>query len=404
MIELVIMIMSAFLMGKLFQKIKLPAILGWLVAGIVFGFHGLNLVSEAYMKTPWVVYLLLVLETTAGSLVGAELVWDKLKKTGKSIVIVTLFQSLFTFFVVTLAFGIVFYFTHVPLYLAAIIGGIALATAPAPSISIVSEYQTKGPVTDALIPMAALDDVVGIIVFFTINALVGSSLSGASFSFTPILVMIFGPILVGVAAGLVFGFISKYIKQQMPLLVVFMLGIFVTANAGYQLNQVLGSTMNLSYFMMGLSFCATFVNMVDFEAFEAMYEKGTVVISFALMIIIFSLGAPLDFRSISGAGILTFVYIGARMIGKVAGAYLGSDMMNMPDTVKKYLGLTLLPHSGVSLFFTSIASATLMPYDPAAALLIQSTIAAAAIINEIIAVLLAKKGFEKAGELYQAKQ
>ena len=76
-------------------------------------------------------------------------------------------------------------------------------------------------------------------------------------------------------------------------------------------------------------------------------------------------------------------------------------MSKLPDTVKKYLGLTLLPHSGVSLVFTGIAAGTLRGPYPESAVLLQGTIAAAAVINEIIAVLVAKKAFEWAGELYQ---
>ena len=81
-------------------------------------------------------------------MIGTELVWNKLKKSGRSIIITTLTQSLGTFLVVSLVFCIVFYISNVPLYLAFLFGGIALATAPAPALSIVREFKTKGPVTD----------------------------------------------------------------------------------------------------------------------------------------------------------------------------------------------------------------------------------------------------------------
>ena len=81
---------------------------------------------------------------------------------------------------VTLVFVIVFRFTGVPLYLAAVFGGIALATAPAPALSIVREFKTKGPVTQTLIPMAALDDIVGVVVFFTTISIVAGTLSAHS--------------------------------------------------------------------------------------------------------------------------------------------------------------------------------------------------------------------------------
>ena len=92
----------------------------------------------------------------------------------------TLAQSLGTFALVTLVFGIVFYFSGIPLYLAFIFGGIALATAPAPVLSIVNEFHTKGEVTKTLIPMAALDDMVGVAVFFTVISVVARHISGGA--------------------------------------------------------------------------------------------------------------------------------------------------------------------------------------------------------------------------------
>lgn len=102
---------------------------------------------------------------------------SRLKKSGKAIVITTLTQSIGTFLLVSLVFGIVFHFSGIPVYLAFLFGEIALATAPAPALSIVWEFKTKGPVTSTLIPMAALDDIIGCIVFFTTIAIVAGHLS-----------------------------------------------------------------------------------------------------------------------------------------------------------------------------------------------------------------------------------
>lgn len=115
------------------------------------------------------------------------------------------------------------------------------------------------------------------------------------------------------------------------------------------------------------------------------------------MVSIINLGAPLDYHLIVGAGFYTFLYIASRAAGKYFGARIGAKATRMPETVQKYLGLTLLPHSGVSLIFTGIACATLAPL-PQLAAIVQGTIAAAAVINEIIAVVAAKQGFVLAGE------
>lgn len=97
-------------------------------------------------------------------------------------------------------------------------------------------------------------------------------------------------------------------------------------------------------------------------------------------------------------GVFTAVYIVSSALGKYFGSYLGASITHAPQTVKKYLGLTLLPHSGVSLVFTGIAVSILNSADPISSRIVQGIIVAAAIINEVIAVIIAKKGFEWAGE------
>lgn len=130
-----------------------------------------------------------------------------------------------------------------------------------------------------------------------------------------------------------------------------------------------------------------------------MIELLRFLITIAILIVILNLGTPLDYHLILGAGVFTFIYIVSRALGKYLGAYFGAHITHSPKTVKKYLGLTLLPHSGVSLVFTGIAVSILIGPDKNGANIIQGTIAAAAVINEIIAVIFAKKGFEWAGEL-----
>ena len=118
-----------------------------------------------------------------------------------------------------------------------------------------------------------------------------------------------------------------------------------------------------------------------------------------MILVILNLGAPLDYHLILGAGLYTAIYIIARAVGKYFGAYFGARITKSESTVQKYLGLTLLPHSGVSLVFTGIAVSVLSGPAPECAAIVQGTIAAAAVINEIIAVMIAKKGFEWAGEI-----
>lgn len=160
----------------------------------------------------------------------------------------------------------------------------------------------------------------------------------------------------------------------------------------------------INFLLIGMAFSTVFANMISEEQLSAIMKKVNPIIGLGLIVVILNLGAPLDYHLIFGAGIYTAVYIVSRAAGKYAGAYIGSALTHAPATVEKYLGLTLLPHSGVSLVFTGIAVSVLSGPAPECASIIQGTIAAAAVINEIIAVFMAKKGFEWAGELHQAKE
>ncbi|MGN0534991.1 MAG: cation:proton antiporter [Eubacterium sp.] len=388
----------AAIAGKLISKIKLPAILGWLIVGMLLGPHAAGLLPQAALDEKWYQLIIMWMQCAFGLMLGTELVWKKIKSYGKALIVTTLSQSLGTFFLVTLVFAIVFLITDIPVYLAFVFGGIALATAPAPALSIVSEFHTKGPVTDTLLPMAVLDDMVGIVVFFTVNSVISGFVSGGSVPLYMIPVMILLPLVIGVVTGFPVGFILKKIRNRVLTLAVLLIGITLTAGIGYLLNTKVLTGITLNYMLMGVSFSAVFTNMVSEERLKEITKLFHPVLAVSLLAAIVDLGAPLNYHLILGAGLYTFLYIGSRGLGKYFGARLGAKATKMPTTVQKYLGLTLLPHSGVSLVFTGIACTSLAS-KPELAGIVQGTIAAAAVINEIIAVIAAKKGFQSAGEI-----
>lgn len=158
------------------------------------------------------------------------------------------------------------------------------------------------------------------------------------------------PIAIGLVAGFPAGWILKKVRGRVQTLAALLAGITLTVCIGWIMNVKILPGINLNYHL------------------------------------------------ILGAGLYTFIYIAARGTGKYFGARFGAKAMKMPDTVQKYLGFTLLPHSGVSLVFTGIACSSLAA-NPELVGIVQGTIAAAAVINEIIAVIAAKKAFELAGEI-----
>lgn len=397
-------IVLALLFGKLIAKIKLPSILGWLIAGMILGSFALNLLPQSLIDTEWYGVTIHILECAVGLMIGTELVWEQLKRYGKSLIITTLSQSLGTFAVVSAAFAVVFSFTGVPIYLAFIFGGIALATAPAPALSIVREFKTDGSVTKTLIPMAALDDMIGVAVFFTVIAVVARHVSGGALPLYMIPVMILLPLIIGFATGIPTGFLLKKTNKKNVTLAVLIAMIIVTAIIGLLCNTFLMPSPLLNFMLMGMAFSAAFANIVSEERLKEIVRNFSPLLGFAMVVVILNLGAPLDYHAILGAGLYTFIYIVTRAVGKYFGARLGAKATKMPETVQKYLGLTLLPHSGVSLVFAGISASLLASSAPECASIITGTIAAAAIINEIIAVIVAKKGFEWAGEFGMAEK
>ena len=398
-LRLLIMVILALGIGKLVSKLKLPSILGWLITGMVFGPHAFAVMNQETLDAGWYQIVVHVLECAVGLMIGTELVWNKIKRSGKSIVITTLTQSLGTFFVVSLVFGVVFYLSDILVYLAFIFGGIALATAPAPALSIVREFNTKGPVTGTLIPMAALDDIVGCIVFFTTIAIVAGNLSSGELPAYMIALVVILPLIIGAVTGFFAGMLLKREQNAFATMATLIGMILVTSAVGFVFNHFVMPSPVLNFMLMGMAFSAAFSNMVTEERLEQIMQGFNPILGIAMIIVILNLGAPLDYHLILGAGMFTAIYIIVRAAGKYFGAYFGASVTKSPESVKKYLGLTLLPHSGVSLVFTGIAVSVLAGPAPDCAKIIQGTIAAAAVINEIIAVIAAKKGFEWAGEM-----
>ena len=360
----------AFLIGKGVAKLKLPSILGWLVAGMILGPHAFGLMSNQFMSTQLYQNTIHVLECAVGFMIGTELVWKRLKKYGKALIVTTLTQSIGTFLLVSGVFVLIFLWQGIPIYLAFLFGGIALATAPAPALSIVKEFKTKGPVTQTLIPMAALDDMVGVAIFFTTIAIVARQIAGDTMPFYMIPVMILLPLLIGVVTGLPAGLLLRKQGTKLQTLFILMSMIIVTTIVGYLCNTYLMSSSLLNFMLMGMAFSATFSNMVTENRLEEIISDFNPFLAIFMIVVILNLGAPLDYHAILGAGFYTFIYILIRGVGKYMGARIGAKATHMDVNVQKYLGFTLLPHSGVSLVFTGIVVSVLAKPAPECAKII----------------------------------
>lgn len=402
-VRLLVVVALGFLCGKLASKLRMPAVLGFLIAGMALGPNAANLLTQEILDAPAYENLLSVLECGMGLMLGTEMVWKRMRSYGKQVLVITLTESLDTFLVVSAAFCIIFYVTDVPVFLGLIFGGIALATAPAPALSIVTEYHTDGPVTRTLIPLAVLDDVAAIAVFLGVMSVVLGQTSGGNIPGYLVLLVVLFPVLIGLVVGVPVSALLRRSENKKANAAVALLGVLAAAGLTMAANAYLMPFPILNFMLTGMVYSAVFANRVEEKKLDEMMTLCNPIIGGCFTLIILNLGAPLDYHLILDAGLFTAIYILTRAVGKIGGAAVGAHMSGAPATVRKYLGLTLMPHSGVSLVLTGIAISSLTGSFAQYGDIVRGTIAAAAVINEVIAVFLARKGFQLAGELGAAK-
>ena len=392
-LRLLAVVVLAALAGKLASKLKMPAVLGFLIAGMAFGPHALNLLTQEILDHRAYHTLISFLECGMGLMLGSEMVWRKMRSYGKQIVVITLAQSLMTFAVVSAAFSMIFYWMDIPVFLGLIFGGIALATAPAPALSIVTEYKTDGPVTKTLIPLAVIDDVIAICVFLSVMGVILRQTAGDALPWYLIPLVVLFPIVIGAVTGSLAAAVMKKVSSPKGNAAVVWAGVLLTAVLTALANQYLMPLPILNFMLSGMVYSAVFANILDEAKLETVMKYCTPVVNACFTLIILNLGAPLDYHLILGAGAFTAVYIIARAVGKMGGAALGAQLSHAAPTVKKYLGMVILPHSDVSLVLTGIAISALSGSYSQYGDIVRGTIAAAAVINEIIAVFVARQGF-----------
>lgn len=402
-VRLLVVVALGFLCGKLASKLRMPAVLGFLIAGMALGPNAANLLTQEILDAPAYENLISVLECGMGLMLGTEMVWKRMRSYGKQVLVITLTESLGTFLVVSAAFCVIFYITDVPVFLGLIFGGIALATAPAPALSIVTEYHTDGPVTRTLIPLAVLDDVAAIAVFLGVMSVVLGQTSGGNIPGYLVLLVVLFPVLIGLVVGLPVSALLRRNENKKANAAVALLGVLAAAGLTMAANAYLMPFPILNFMLTGMVYSAVFANRVEEKKLDEMMTLCNPIIGGCFTLIILNLGAPLDYHLILDAGLFTAIYILTRAVGKIGGAAIGAHMSGAPATVRKYLGLTLMPHSGVSLVLTGIAISSLTGSFAQYGDIVRGTIAAAAVINEVIAVFLARKGFQLAGELGAAK-
>ena len=367
-----IALLIGFVFGKIFERINLPSITGYIVAGILIG-PVLGLVSTEYQNfvSESEEYLEIISKITIGFIafsIGSELWLPKFKGYGKKIIIITLFQAILTFILVT---GLVLMFKQ-PIWLALTLGSIATATAPAPILLIVKNYKARGKITDTLIPVTGLDDAVGIIIFGIAHALATSLATGADLNIydaligpiIEILVSIAIGVLIGVILGLANNFIfSRYDKEQanasiLTFILIVVFASVILSNKPIVLHFPKVVELEISSILMPMASGFVYTNMINKSSYK---KQVSAIDNFTppLMIAFFTLaGASLNLSVISSLDVIlvALIYFVGRSLGKIFGAYLGASVAKAPKVIKHNLGFALLPQGGVEIGLVITAS------------------------------------------------
>lgn len=398
---------AGLFLSRLTSRLKLPDVTSYLVAGLLvgplclgkLGVPGLGFTSFGFVES-----MGLVCDAALGFIafsIGSEFRISALRRTGKQATVIAIIQALSaTALVDATLIGLHFLMgDKLPVSTCLILGAIATATAPAATLMVVNQYKAKGPLTDILLPIVALDDAVGLIVFAVskgiAKALVSGSVSVVSMLVNP-LIEIVGSLLLGGILGWVFSMVEKYFNsnsKRLSLAVAFVALCAGLSKLHFSLpgGVSIGFSSLLVCMMCGTVFC----NLCDFSE-EIMHKTERWTAPVYVLFFVIS-GAELDltvFADLAVVGI-GIVYILTRSAGKILGANGSAVLMKCEPSICKYLGITLLPQAGVALGM----SVTVGAEFGAEGAMIRNIILFSVLIYELVGPTLTKMALTAAGDI-----
>ena len=379
----ILYIAAAMAAGLLFNRfaklISLPNVTGYLVAGLLIGPSVLNLIPKDGTEALNVL-VTLALGFIAYS-IGGEFNINNIKAIGGKSIIITMFQALTAVGLVDITLCVLGF--DVPLALT--LGAIAAATAPAATLMVVRQYRANGPVTRTLLPVVAMDDAVGLIVFAISLALAQGMSGGGDMSFYTMVVQPLTEIVLSLAIGGAIGIALRFFHSKDNFLCV--------SVAAVLLGTALADIWGLSSLLLCMSIGAIVCNLrKDADSIMEGCERWTPPL-FMLFFVIS--GAELDLAAIPTVGMLGVAYLVARSAGKYLGTYIGSGIVHADEKIKKYLGLALLPQAGVAIGMAQICAAKLPMYSER----ITTVVLCATLIYELVGPVITKIALMKAGEI-----
>ena len=400
-----IALLTGLLLSRLAKFVQLPAVTAYLIAGVLigpfclgaFGVNGIGITEQMGNSLGIISDLALGFIAFA---MGNEFRISQLKKIGKQATVVGIFQAIFTTAVVdTFLIGLHFLMPDkFSISAAIVLGAIATATAPAATLMVVRQYKAKGKLTEMLLPVVALDDAVGLMVF-AVSFGVARALSTGGASITSIIlepiIEIVLSLALGFVMGILFSFCERFFHSRSKRMAVSVTFVMMTvAISTTKFPPVFGIHIAFSSLLSCMMLGTVFCNICDFsEELMERADRWTAPI-LVLFFVISGAELKLDVLGDIAVVIIGIVYIISRSLGKYYGARVSCQMTKCDPSIIKYLGITLLPQAGVALGMANNAVAL-----GAEGTMIKSITLFAILIYEIVGPSLTKMALTKAGDI-----
>ena len=400
LLSLSIAILAGLLMTRVFKPLKLPAVTAYLVAGVLIGPYclgRLGIDGLGFTSYENVEHLSLVSEVALGFIafsIGNEFRMSSLKHTGKQAAVIGVLQALTATLLVDIALIAI---DALSVAQAIPLGAIATATAPAATLMVVRQYKAKGPLVDLLLPIVALDDAVGLVVF-AVSFGIAKAMNVGAFDLVSILVNPLLEIVCSLLLGAVMGWLLTQLEKlfnsntnRLNMTIAF---VFLTAALAMQEFEIgpvkIGFSSLLVCMMLGTVFC----NLCPLsEEIMAKADRWTSPLFAAFFVIS---GAELELSVFADKMIVLIglVYIVTRSLGKYLGAHYSAKLMKCSPAICKYLGITLLPQAGVALGMC-VTAKELGPEGD----LIRNITLFSILVYELVGPMLTKMALMDAGEI-----
>ena len=386
--KLGILLVVGILGGRAARRLALPDVTGYLVAGLFLGPSLLNIITPSDAGS-FAAINEVALAAIAFS-IGSEFVIKDMKKLGKNVVIISTAQVIGAVFCV---FAMMYWVFGQDFVFSLMIASMSAATAPAATIMVIRQYKTYGPLTKTILPVVAIDDAMGIMIFGIAMSIAHIYIGGSDQSFILMaaqpFIEIIGSLTLGFVIGVILTRVAKKSKNKEEQLSISLAAIAISIG--------LANFLNLSALLTAMMLGATLVNLMkkSKRVFDTInnFTPPVYLLFFTLA------GASLDIKVLVSVGLLGLGYITARAFGKVVGATLGATAVKADPMVKKYLGFTLLPQGGISIGLSTIVAQELPQYSVA----ITTVIMFSVFVYEISGPIFAKMALKKAGEFDQLK-